>query len=126
MTKLFFTTVFSYLLFSNVSFSIETNCKQTSKTVGVIELMQAPRCYKGVVELNGVVAKTDSESKTVILIDRNEKDNCDDDTCPIKRLPVLWNGKMPERKSIVLVKGKVSKKDGRFIFVATSFSEQKG
>lgn len=60
-------------------------------------LVDAPGCASGAIQVQGRVNQILPDKNSLVLIDLNETDDCEDE-CPIKRLPVVWKGNMPRKK----------------------------
>ena len=62
-------------------------------------------------ELNvlGVVGGSSEGESIFGLIDRREVESCGTVECPEFLLPVLWKGKMPEVRQVVVVQGRLQK-----------------
>jgi len=86
----------------------------------VSALMLNVEQVKGVVFVEGVVAKVYPKEQRFGMIDTEEFKRCGVVTCADMVLPVRWSGAMPEPKNIVRVEGEVQKNAGRLEFVARS------
>lgn len=88
------------------------------QTLSVNTLFDVPQCISGQVMVEGTVNSVIKDKGSLLLIDRSEKDNCEDN-CPIRRLPISWSGEMPAKGDIVEVSGKIAKQqDGKLIVEA--------
>ena len=91
----------------------------TKNLASVNDLVSNPECFPGNFRVIGRVNKTIPDQASLILIDQSEVDNCED-ACPIKRLPISWQGKMPEKGSVIESAGTLQKTNGKFVFAAQS------
>lgn len=99
----------------------DTKCTNFTgkKSFDVSPVVDSPECLKGTIEIKGKVNTVSSEKKGLMLVDLSEEDNCEDG-CPIKRLPVSWNGTMPLKGDAVLISGTLKNQGSKFVFAAES------
>jgi hypothetical protein len=102
---------------SNVS--SDSTSSSVSPILGIRYFMQNSDKYLGtIIEVEGVVSQIIPAQNMVVLIDMEEYKECKVATCALLRLPVFWEGVLPAVYDIVRVKGEVSKRDGKRLFIA--------
>ena len=68
----------------------------------------------------GKVFKTNHTQRLFSMTDRSACGSCPTPDCETFTLPVKWDGEMPKRGTVVLVRGAVKPVDGKRFFVAQS------
>ncbi len=88
-----------------------------SSILGVRKYMQNAEKYPGTIEVEGVVSLKRPSKNLVAVIDIEEYKECKVVTCAKLRLPVFWEGEMPEVYDVVRVKGVMDKRNGDRVFI---------
>lgn len=112
--------VLALSFFVALSCGVALAADKPAAALEVSALMKGAEQHKGLVVVEGVVARVFPKDQRFGLIDKEEFKRCGVVTCAGAVLPVRWTGAMPESKNTVRIEGEVKKAGGGLEFVARS------